>query len=184
MTALEPSSAARDMAIVMPRSLNDRWVGSSTFGQTSQSVSRDTSLARTSGCRPHCRLMIGVLGPIGSRSRYSSMTPRPRALRWRSCVGPASTRITPTTSWTSGAPAAVSTIVCRSASGADACARARLASGIPRPGRPLASRSAETPPARRRPATPPPAHPADRAPADSPEYWVVALPIGSTFMSA
>jgi hypothetical protein len=77
MTALAPASAALEMAIVIPRSLNDP-VGfaPSYFSQTSQPTNSLRKAACTSGVPPSRRLMTGVASVTGSRSRYSSMSPR------------------------------------------------------------------------------------------------------------
>ena len=77
MTALAPSSTALEMATVMPRSLNEPvGLAPSTLRCTSQPVSSDRWPARTSGVPPSPRLTTGVAGPTGSRSPYSSITPR------------------------------------------------------------------------------------------------------------
>src|SRR5690625_2482683 len=77
MTALAPSSAALVMAIVIPRSLNDP-VGlrPSTLRNTSQPVNSETRVAGTSGVPPSIRVTTEVFAGTGSRSRYSSTTPR------------------------------------------------------------------------------------------------------------
>ena len=76
-TALAPASTAAVMAMVMPRSLKEP-VGfiPSTFRYTSEPVSSERALARTSGVPPSPRVMISVCSVTGSRSAYSRMTPR------------------------------------------------------------------------------------------------------------
>ena len=80
MTALAPSSAALEIAIVMPRSLNDPvGLAPSTLMQTSQPVISESTHAYTSGVPPSRSVTTGVLSLTGSRERYSSMRPR----HWR-----------------------------------------------------------------------------------------------------
>ena len=77
MTALAPSSFARVMAIVMPRSLKDPvGLAPSTLRCTSQPVRSESTCAGTSGVPPSRRVTTGVVAETGSRSRYSSMIPR------------------------------------------------------------------------------------------------------------
>src|SRR6478735_7676513 len=77
MTAFAPSSAAFEIAMVMPRSLNEPvGLAPSTLSQTSQPVRSLTTFARTSGVPPSRRLITGVASVTGSRSRYSSISPR------------------------------------------------------------------------------------------------------------
>ena len=77
ITALAPSSAAFEIAIVIPRSLNDP-VGfaPSNFNQISLFKTLERFVAWISGVPPSRKVMIGVLLLTGSRSRYSSITPR------------------------------------------------------------------------------------------------------------
>src|SRR5262245_38257674 len=76
-TTLAPSSAALEIAIVMPRSLNEP-VGfaPSTFSKTRASTSSEMRGASTSGVLPSSSVTTGVRSLTGSRSRYASMTPR------------------------------------------------------------------------------------------------------------
>src|SRR3954468_3118887 len=77
MTACDPSSAALEMATVMPRSLNDPvGLAPSTLRCTSQPVCADSRGAGTSGVPPSCNVTTGVAPVTGRRSRNSSMTPR------------------------------------------------------------------------------------------------------------
>jgi hypothetical protein len=75
--AFAPSSAAFEIATVIPRSLNDP-VGfaPSYFSHTSHAVSDDRASERTSGVPPSPSETTGVPGDTGRRSRYSSITPR------------------------------------------------------------------------------------------------------------
>src|SRR5918998_1251786 len=70
ITALAPDSTALDTATVMPRSLNEP-VGlpPSTLRYTSQPVRWDSSGAGSSGVLPSNRVITGVVGVTGSRSR-------------------------------------------------------------------------------------------------------------------
>ncbi len=80
MTARAPSSFARLMAIVIPRSLKEPvGLAPSTLRWTSQPVRSESTCAGTSGVPPSRRVTTGVFSVTGSRSRYSSMTPR----HWR-----------------------------------------------------------------------------------------------------
>ena len=76
MTARAPSSAALEIATVIPRSLNDP-VGfaPSTFRYTSHPVRSDNTGAGTSGVPPSNRVTTGVRSVTGSRARYAAMTP-------------------------------------------------------------------------------------------------------------
>ncbi len=77
MTALAPSSTALLMATVMPRSLKlPVGLRPSTLRKTSQPTSAETFGAGTSGVPPSRRVTTGVVALTGSRSRYSSMSPR------------------------------------------------------------------------------------------------------------
>src|SRR5207253_3206362 len=76
-TAFEPSSMAFEMATVMPRSLNEPvGLAPSYFSHTSRPVSEESASDRTSGVPPSHRVTTGVASVTGSRSRYSSITPR------------------------------------------------------------------------------------------------------------
>src|ERR687891_1928657 len=78
-TALAPSSSALETATVMPRSLNDPvGLDPSTFRCTSQPVRSDSQRLGTRGVPPSRRVTTGVPAVTGSRSRYSSITPRHR----------------------------------------------------------------------------------------------------------
>src|SRR5258708_27478437 len=88
MTALAPSSAALLMAIVMPRSLKEPvGLAPSTLRCTSHPVSWDSRFAGSSGVPPSSRVTTGVLADTGSRSRYSSMSPRHALVMESSMVG-------------------------------------------------------------------------------------------------
>ena len=77
MTAFAPSSLARVMAMVMPRSLKDPvGLAPSTLRWTSQPVRSESTCAGTSGVPPSRSVTTGVVSVTGSRSRYSSMIPR------------------------------------------------------------------------------------------------------------
>src|SRR5512135_2515641 len=78
ITALEPSSTALDIAIVMPRSLNEpvgfapsnfRYM--SSFGL----IASFRFLVLTSGVPPSCRETTGVLSVTGRNSLYCSIIP-------------------------------------------------------------------------------------------------------------
>src|SRR5579875_944281 len=77
MTDRAPRPAARLMATVMPRSLNEP-VGlpPSTLRNTSQPVRSDSTGAGSSGVPPSLSVITGVSAATGSRSRYSAITPR------------------------------------------------------------------------------------------------------------
>src|SRR3712207_9584249 len=76
MTAWAPSSAALEIAIVIPRSLNDPvGLAPSTLSQTSQPVRRDSSCAGTRGGAPPWRGTTGVLARTRSRARAGSLRP-------------------------------------------------------------------------------------------------------------
>src|SRR6185436_3811331 len=76
-TACAPSSAALEIASVIPRSLKEP-VGfdPSYFSHTSAPVVADKASLRTSGVPPSRSVMTGVASVTGSRSRYSSISPR------------------------------------------------------------------------------------------------------------
>src|SRR5438270_942897 len=76
-TALAPSSAAFEMATVIPRSLNEP-VGlrPSYFKYTLAPTRADNRGAGNRGVPPSWRVTTGVSGPTGRCDRYSSMTPR------------------------------------------------------------------------------------------------------------
>ena len=77
MTAFAPSSAAFEIAMVIPRSLNEP-VGfvPSNFNQISFPRIFERLLASTRGVPPSRRVITGVFDETGRRSRYSSITPR------------------------------------------------------------------------------------------------------------
>src|SRR3954451_24415864 len=76
-TALAPSSAALEMATVMPRSLNEP-VGlrPSYFSHTRAPSRSDKRGAGTSGVAPSSNVTTGVAALTGRKSRYSSIKPR------------------------------------------------------------------------------------------------------------
>ena len=76
-TAWAPSALATEMAVVMPRSLNDA-VGllPSTLSQTSAPVRPDSHSECTSGVPPSRRVTASMPAGMSRSSRYSSMTPR------------------------------------------------------------------------------------------------------------
>ena len=77
ITARAPSSAALLMAIVIPRSLNDPvGLAPSNFSHTSHSSVSLSEHAYTRGVPPSRSDTTGVFVLTGSRSRYSSITPR------------------------------------------------------------------------------------------------------------
>src|SRR5882757_5146900 len=76
MTALAPSSAALEIATVMPRSLNEPvGLAPSTLRYTSQSVLRERPGAGSSGVPPSNKVITGVALVTGNRDRYASITP-------------------------------------------------------------------------------------------------------------
>ncbi len=76
-TACAPSSAALEMARVIPRSLNEPvGLAPSYLSQTSASVCTDKVSLRTSGVPPSRSVITGVSSVTGRRSRYSSIRPR------------------------------------------------------------------------------------------------------------
>ena len=76
MTAFAPSSAALEMATVIPLSLKEP-VGlfPSTFNQISFPSSLDNFSAKTSGVPPSFNVMTGVFLLTGRRPRLNSFTP-------------------------------------------------------------------------------------------------------------
>ncbi|CAB4575732.1 unannotated protein [freshwater metagenome] len=90
MTAFAPCSTAFEMAMVMPRSLNEP-VGfiPSYLTQTFAPVRADSAAAGMSGVPPSPNVMIGVLSEMFRRSAYSGRTPRHcLAIRLLQFVGP------------------------------------------------------------------------------------------------
>ena len=77
ITARAPSPAACEIAMVMPRSLNEP-VGfaPSYFSHTDAPTISLSVHAYTSGVPPSPRLTTGADGASGMRSRYSVITPR------------------------------------------------------------------------------------------------------------
>ena len=76
-TASAPSSTALEIAIVIPRSLNDPvGLAPSYLSQTSAPVCADRFSLRTSGVPPSRSVITGVASVTGRRSRYSSISPR------------------------------------------------------------------------------------------------------------
>ena len=77
ITALDPSSAAFEIAIVIPRSLNDpvgfkpSYLIHTLFFNISERLQ-----AKISGVPPSFRVTTGVLSVTGKRWRYSLITPR------------------------------------------------------------------------------------------------------------
>src|SRR5437660_8093678 len=80
-TTLAPSSAAFEIAIVIPRSLNDP-VGfaPSTFNITRAPTASDRRGASTSGVLPSHKVTSGVFSVTGNRARYAAMIPFHRAM--------------------------------------------------------------------------------------------------------
>ena len=77
MTALAPLRAATEMAVVIPRSLNEPvGLSPSNFSHTSAPTSEERCSAGMSGVPPSSRVMTGAPASDGSRSAYSRMTPR------------------------------------------------------------------------------------------------------------
>src|SRR3954447_23017176 len=76
-TALAPSSAALEIATVMPRSLKDP-VGfrPSYFNHTRAPRRSERRGAGTSGVAPSSNVTTGVAAVTGRKSRYSSINPR------------------------------------------------------------------------------------------------------------
>ena len=88
MTAGALRSSALEMAIVMPRSLNEP-VGlrPSNLSQTRAPTRSDRRGASISGVPPSSMVMTGVCSETGRKRRYSSMTPLQPALAAVSCIG-------------------------------------------------------------------------------------------------
>ncbi len=76
-TALTPSSAALEMAIVIPRSLNEP-VGfaPSSLSSTLAPTRSDSRGAVSKGVPPSSSVTTGVVAETGRKLRYSSITPR------------------------------------------------------------------------------------------------------------
>ena len=75
-TASAPSSTAMEMAMVIPRSLNEPvGLAPSTLSQTSAPIRAERRGAGTRGVPPSNKVTTGVRGPMGRSARYSSMTP-------------------------------------------------------------------------------------------------------------
>src|SRR5690349_8558575 len=85
MTALAPWPAATEIAVVIPRSLNEP-VGfsPSNFNHTSASTNVERCSAGISGVPPSRRVTTGIPSSAGSRSAYSRITPR----HWYATSGP------------------------------------------------------------------------------------------------
>ena len=84
-TALAPSSTALEMAIVIPRSLNDPvGLAPSILSITRAPTRADSRGASKRGVPPSSNEMTGVSAVTGRNSRYSSMTPRHDKARWPS----------------------------------------------------------------------------------------------------
>ena len=77
ITALAPARAATEMAVVMPRSLNEP-VGlrPSNFTKTRAPTRCESFSTGISGVPPSRRVTTGAPTSIGSRSSYSRITPR------------------------------------------------------------------------------------------------------------
>src|ERR1700733_5242402 len=76
-TALAPSSAALEMASVIPRSLKDPvGLAPSTFSHTRAPALADRRGAGSSGVPPSHSVTTGVAPVTGRYCRYSSITPR------------------------------------------------------------------------------------------------------------
>src|SRR5580693_7411935 len=76
-TALAPSSAALEMATVIPLSLNDPvGLAPSTFNTTRAPILADSRGAGSRGVPPSSNVITGVPSDTGRNWRYSSMTPR------------------------------------------------------------------------------------------------------------
>src|SRR5579875_285427 len=81
-TALAPSARALEIAIVIPRSLNDPvGLAPSSFSQTWAPTRSDNLGAGISGVPPSKRVTTGSPVWIGRKGRYSSTTPRHAILR-------------------------------------------------------------------------------------------------------
>ena len=82
IASLAPRSTATDIAIVIPRSLNDAvGLSPSTFNHTRATPARcATRGASSSGVLPSRSVTTGVASETGRNSRYSSITPRHGAI--------------------------------------------------------------------------------------------------------
>src|SRR5450631_606804 len=79
ITALAPCRAATDIAVVMPRSLNDPVGLTPSYLMKTSAPTRSLRwAARISGVPPSPRVTIGAPASEGSRSAYSWITPRHR----------------------------------------------------------------------------------------------------------
>ena len=77
ITALAPCPAATEMAVVMPRSLNEPvGLSPSNLSQTSAPTREERCSAGISGVPPSSRVTTGIPSRDGSRSAYSRITPR------------------------------------------------------------------------------------------------------------
>ncbi len=75
-TAFAPSCAATEIAVVMPRSLNEPvGLSPSTLSQTSAPERPDSQPDFTSGVPPSHKVTASMSCGMSSRSRYSSITP-------------------------------------------------------------------------------------------------------------
>ncbi len=97
-TTLAPSSAAFEIAIVMPRSLNEP-VGfePSTFSITRAPTASERRGASTNGVLPSHKRDDGVVSVTGKRSRYASMIPGQRAIESSFGAHPHGTHSSPPT---------------------------------------------------------------------------------------
>src|ERR1700677_487106 len=76
-TAFAPSSAALEMATVIPRSLKEPvGLAPSTLSRTRAPTRDESRGAGSSGVHPSSRVTTGVDDDTGRKARYSSMTPR------------------------------------------------------------------------------------------------------------
>src|SRR3954451_20461656 len=76
-TAFAPSSAALEMATVIPRSLNDPvGLSPSYFRYTVAPTRSDNRGAGSNGVLPSCSVTTGVASDTGRNSRYWLMRPR------------------------------------------------------------------------------------------------------------
>ena len=89
-TTFAPSSAALEIATVIPRSLNEP-VGfaPSIFNSTRAPTCSDSRGASSSGVLPSLSVTIGVRSVTGNRSRYASINPRQRGTTVMSSLFPA-----------------------------------------------------------------------------------------------
>src|SRR5438270_11148117 len=75
-TALAPSSTAFEIAIVIPRSLNEPvGLAPSSLSHTSAPTRADSRGAGSSGVFPSSRVTTGVSSVTGRNDRYRSTTP-------------------------------------------------------------------------------------------------------------